>query len=42
MDHDRDMVRMVESLGAAFEGRVVEVPLWRSELPDQPGEITPS
>src|SRR5581483_1359343 len=39
MDRDGDMVRIVESLGAAREGRVVELPLRRGRLPDQPGEI---
>ena len=35
------MVRIVERRGAAIEGGVVEVPLRRGELPDQPGEIAP-
>ena len=41
VDHDRDMVRIVERRGAAIERRVVEVPFRRGELPDQLGEIAP-
>ncbi|MNF82325.1 hypothetical protein D3C84_646280 [compost metagenome] len=33
------MVRVVQRLGAAVEGRVVERPFRRSQLPDQLGEI---
>ena len=39
VDDDRDMVRIVERGRAAIEGRVVEIPFRRSELPDQLGEI---
>src|SRR5207244_13208838 len=35
MDHDADMIRIVESRSAALEGGIVEVPVWRSELPDE-------
>ena len=34
MDHDADMIRIVEGRGAALEGGIVEVPLWRSDLPN--------
>ena len=34
MDHDADMIRIVEGRGAAIEGGIVEVPLWRSDLPN--------
>ena len=39
VDHDRDVIGIVEGSGAALEGGVVEAPLRRGELPDQPGEI---
>src|SRR5215813_3958971 len=35
------MVRIVEGGRAAIESRVVEIPLGRSGLPDQPRELTP-
>src|SRR5215470_10893714 len=35
------MVRIVEGGRAAIEGRVVEIPLGRSGLPDQLRELTP-
>ena len=41
MDHDADMIRIVEGRGAALERGLVEVPLWRSELPDEPGKVVP-
>ena len=34
-DHNADVIRVVEGLGAAREGGLVEVPLWRGELPDE-------
>src|SRR5690242_11996255 len=39
MDHDADMIGIVEGGGAALEGSLVEVPFWRSELPDELREI---
>src|SRR5450755_3662356 len=41
MDHDADMIRIVEGRGAALEGGLVEVPFGRSELPDEPGKVAP-
>src|SRR5215470_11254729 len=41
VDHDVDMVRIVESRRAAIESGVVEIPLRRSSLPDQLRELTP-
>jgi hypothetical protein len=35
MDHDRDMIRIVESFRAAIEGGIIEMPFRRSEPPDQ-------
>ncbi len=35
VDHDRDVVGVVERRRGAVEGRVVEVPLRRGDLPDQ-------
>ena len=39
VNHDRDVIRIVERLCAALEGRVIEVPLRRSELPNQLGKL---
>src|SRR5690348_4156321 len=39
MDHDADMIGIVEGGGAALEGGLVEVPFGRSELPDELREI---
>src|ERR1700759_1560572 len=39
VDDDRDMVGIVEGRRAAGEGGVVEMPLRRGELPDQPVEL---
>jgi hypothetical protein len=39
VDHNRDMVRIIESLCAAIEGGVIKIPLRRSELPDQLREV---
>src|SRR5277367_6399944 len=41
MDHDVYMIRIVECLGAACEGFVVEIPLRRGLLPDEPREFPP-
>ena len=41
MDHDADMIRIVEGRGAALERGIVEVPFGRSELPDEPGKVVP-
>src|SRR5881227_1031860 len=35
LDHDADMIRIVEGRGAALEGGLVEVPVWRSDLPNE-------
>jgi hypothetical protein len=39
VDHDADVVRIVEGRRAAREGGVVEVPLRRRDLPDELREI---
>ena len=39
VDHDVDVVRVVERRCAAIEGGIIEVPLRRSQLPDELGEI---
>src|SRR6267154_2411723 len=41
VDHDRDMILMVEGRCASLEGGIVELPLRRPELPDQLGEVAP-
>ena len=41
VDDDRDMVRIVESCRRAGERRVVERPLRRAQLPDQPRKCVP-
>jgi hypothetical protein len=41
MDHDRDMIRVVEGRFAAIERGLIEVPLRRSDLPDELGKIVP-
>ena len=41
VDHDGDVIRIVESRRAAIERGVVEVPLRRSELPDQLRKVVP-
>src|SRR5215467_2791900 len=41
VDRDVDMVRIVERRRASIESRVVEIPLRRSELPDQLRELSP-
>ena len=39
VDHDGDVIRIVEGRGAAIERRVVELPFGRGDLPDQLGEF---
>src|SRR4029450_9529766 len=41
VDHDRDVIRVLERLGTALEGLVIEVPPWRRCVPDQLGELIP-
>src|SRR6185369_4904607 len=41
VNDDVDMIRIVERRRAAIEGRVVERPLRRGELPDQLRELAP-
>ena len=41
VDHDRDVIRVVERGGAALERGVVEVPLRRGRPPDEPRELAP-
>ena len=41
VDHDGNVVRIVESGRAAIEGGVVEIPFRRRDLPDEFGEIAP-
>ena len=41
VDHDRDVIRVVEGRRAAIEGGVVELPLRRGGPPDQLGELAP-
>ena len=41
MDYDRNVIRIVESRGGTIERSIVEIPLRRSELPDQLGKIVP-
>ena len=35
MDHDGDVIRIVEGRGTAIERRIIEIPLRRSKLPDE-------
>ena len=39
VDHDADMVRIVEGCRAALECRILEVPPWRSYAPDELGKV---
>ncbi|MCY1291475.1 hypothetical protein D9M70_406620 [compost metagenome] len=39
VDRDVDMVGVFECLGTLIEGGIVEIPLGRGKLPDQPGEL---
>src|SRR4051812_22588762 len=41
VNHDGDMVWIVEGGRAAVEGGVVELPIRGSDLPDELGEFTP-
>ena len=41
MDHDGDVIRVVEGRCRAFEGGVVKIPFRRRELPNQLRELTP-
>jgi hypothetical protein len=41
MNHDGDMIRIVKRRCAAIERGVIEVPLRRSELPDEFRKIVP-
>jgi hypothetical protein len=41
VDHDADMIRVVEGRGAAREGGLVEVPFRRSDLPDELCKVAP-
>ena len=41
MDHDADMIRIVEGRRAALKGGIIEVPFRRSELPDELGKVVP-
>ena len=41
MDHDGDVIRIVEGRCTAIERGIIEVPLGRSELPDELGKIVP-
>jgi hypothetical protein len=41
MDHDADVIRIVEGRCAAIERRIIELPLRRSELPDELRKIVP-
>jgi hypothetical protein len=39
MDHDADMIQVVEGRCAASERGIIEVPVRRSDLPNEPGKI---
>src|SRR5260370_34033061 len=41
MDHDADMIRIVEGRCAAIERGIVEVPFWRSDLPNELSKVVP-
>src|SRR5688572_21547687 len=41
VDHDADVIGIVEGDRAAIEGGVVEVPIWRSGAPDELGKLAP-
>src|SRR6266700_752423 len=41
MDHDADMIRIVEGCCAALERGLVEIPFRRSELPDELRKVAP-
>src|SRR4051812_8844895 len=39
MDYDPDVIRVFEGGRATVEGFIIKLPLWRSDLPDEPGKI---
>src|SRR6516165_3720737 len=39
VDDDVDMIRIVESRRTTLEGRLIEVPIWGGELPDELGKV---
>src|SRR5258708_25629335 len=41
VNHDFDMIRIVEGRCTAIKRGIIEVPFWRSELPDELREIMP-
>ena len=41
VDHDADVIRVVEGRGAAIERGVIEVPLRRRDLPDELRKVVP-
>src|SRR6266478_2244618 len=41
MDHEADMIRIVEVRGTALERSIVEDPLWRSNLPNEFRKVVP-
>ena len=41
VDHDGDVIRIVEGRRAAIERRIIEVPLRRSKLPDELRKVVP-
>ena len=41
VDHDRDMIGIVEGGGRAFERGVIEIPFRRCGPPDEPGKVAP-
>src|SRR4029077_14336918 len=41
MDHDTDMIRVVKGRCTVIESSIIEVPLRRSEMPDELRKIVP-
>jgi hypothetical protein len=41
MNHDADMIRIVEGRRGTIERGLIEVPLRRCELPDELGKVAP-
>src|ERR1035438_3533131 len=41
VDYDGDVVRVVEGRCGAIKCRIIEVPLWRSGLPNELGKVVP-
>src|SRR5947208_8772509 len=39
VNHQGDVIRVVERLRSPIERRIVELPLWRGCPPDQPGKL---